>query len=171
MRENLIAFFFPTSHWTGRENSQEACYIVPSSYLLSGTAQDAVLSPCLQAQISFAYLVFCPKIPLSPSPQCCSLFTHYLACIHVWDCPNPDAGPCSWPCWTLQALHGSISRASLPYSMLTTQFVVVCKTCWECTQSYHPDKSVDLAFTLCWNFHILCRSINKYLPRKSEIFF
>lgn len=74
-----------------------------------------------------------PPQPPSLSSQGCFQSTLYPACTSVWDCPEPDARPCTWPCWTLWCLHGPSSQGpfdgipSLQYVDHTTQACVTGK--------------------------------------------
>jgi len=31
-------------------------------------------------------------------------------CTYIWDCPDPSATPCSWPCWTSLYSHGTTCK-------------------------------------------------------------
>lgn len=68
----------------------------PGYYWLSG----------LQENVADSHWAFHPPVSPSPSPEACSQSTHTSACVCAWDCPNPDAGPCTWSCWTSWSSHG-----------------------------------------------------------------
>lgn len=50
---------------------------------------------------------FHPPAPQSPSLQGCFQSFHPPTCIDIGDCPNPNAGIFTCPCWTLWVLHVS----------------------------------------------------------------
>jgi len=52
----------------------------------------------LPAHIARTRPGFHSPVPASPSPQGCSQSILHPACICAWDCPDPNAGPRTWPC-------------------------------------------------------------------------
>lgn len=52
----------------------------------------------LQACTACSYWAFNPEVFPTPFPQGCLVSSCLPDYTHVWDCPNPSAGPCTWPC-------------------------------------------------------------------------
>ena len=65
----------------------------------------------LRGHIGGSCLAFHPPVSPSPSQQGCSQSLHPPACTDSRGCPDPDKGPCTWPCWTSQGSHGPTSWA------------------------------------------------------------
>ena len=98
----------------------------------------------LRVHIAGSCWVFRQPTLLNPSPQSCSQAILCLVYICAWDSPDPRAGSCTWPCWTLWGWHGPTSQASSGPSGWHP-FPLVCQllhsawchlqTCWGCTRS------------------------------------
>ena len=66
----------------------------------------------LLAHIDGSCPAFHPSVSTSPSRSGCSQSLHPPACIDTQDYPDPDAGPCAWPCWISWGSHRPIYWAS-----------------------------------------------------------
>lgn len=50
--------------------------------------------------------------------QSCSQSTLFTSCICPWDCPNPCAGHCTWPCGSLGGSYRSNNVVTLFYKSI-----------------------------------------------------
>ena len=63
----------------------------------------------LQAHTAGSCWLFHWPTPQNPSPQSCSQAILHLTSICVWNWPDPDAGPCTWPCICFNRINGLIT--------------------------------------------------------------
>jgi len=112
----------------------------------------------LWAHIVGSCLAFHPPVPPSPSPQGCSQSLHPPAFIDTRDCPNPNAGPYIWPCWTSWGSQRPTSPAC-PGSSGWYPVLLVC-------QLHHS------VFSLMWKtIHCLLKQyIIRYITVKMDKF-
>ena len=99
----------------------------------------------LWAHVAGSCSASCQPVPPNPSPQGYSQSILCPDCFWAWDCPNPGAGPCTWPCWTSwrseeptsQGCQGPSGWHAFPPACRQHQ-TAQChwQTCWAYTQSH-----------------------------------
>ena len=81
--------------------------VLPHVQLELPKLQFVPVAPCpVTGHTAGTHPVFRPPVPPSPSWQGCSQSIYPQVCINTGYCPDPFAGPCTWPYWTSWGSHG-----------------------------------------------------------------
>jgi len=107
---NSSMFWTQYSRWDLRRSKHRGRITSrqPPSHASCDAAQDMTVFLGCQHTLPAHTELFIKEYLSSPSSQGC--FSSILYCSCTLECPNPNTGPCTWPCWILRFIQVHFTR-------------------------------------------------------------